>query len=191
VSNGPTPRPSQQQSNTLSVIVISAVRVWLVAAGQWAEDGSWVYNPMLCVENAEIAATLVALSVPALKPVFGNVFAHLAEYTTSHTRSRSRSTKLHTRGHSKTTCSGAVSGNRDNKRLLNWSKVGKDDYEMMASEVSVSREIRGGSGGSGRSSEEVQGVAPGPGIRVTNEVDIIHGQGGEVRVDKPGSGGDN
>ncbi|KAJ5121284.1 uncharacterized protein N7515_009245 [Penicillium bovifimosum] len=168
------------------VIVISAVRVWLVAAGQWAEDGSWVYNPMMCVENAEIAATLIALSIPALKPVFGNVFSHIAEYTTN-TRSHTRSTKLHTRGqHSKTTSSGVASGNWDNKRLLHWSKNGKDEYEMMASEVSVSRDIRGGSSGSARSSEETRAVVPGPGIRVTNEVAISRGQVEEGRVERPG-----
>ncbi|KAJ6011358.1 hypothetical protein N7451_002770 [Penicillium sp. IBT 35674x] len=50
------------------VIVISAVRVWLVVKGEWATDGSWAYNPMLCVENAELAGTLIALSVPAVKP---------------------------------------------------------------------------------------------------------------------------
>ncbi|KAJ5558218.1 hypothetical protein N7535_008433 [Penicillium sp. DV-2018c] len=174
------------------VIAISAVRVWLVAAGEWAEDGSWAYNPMMCVENAEIAATLVALSIPALKPVFGNVFAHLADYTNSHTtRSRSRSTKLHnTHGHSKTTSSGVVSGNRDNKRLLNWSKIGKDDYEMM-SEVSISRDVRGESSGtaSGRSSSETRGCdpGPGPGIRVTNEIDIIRGREMEGKAERSGS----
>ncbi|KAJ5793396.1 uncharacterized protein N7503_009374 [Penicillium pulvis] len=52
------------------VIVISAVRVWLVVKGEWATDGSWAYNPMLCVENAELAGTLIALSVPAVKPTF-------------------------------------------------------------------------------------------------------------------------
>lgn len=61
--------------------MISAIRVWLVAAGQWDSDGSWAYNPMLCVESAEIAGTLVALSVPAVKPVLGNLFSHMAEYT--------------------------------------------------------------------------------------------------------------
>ncbi|KAF7595632.1 hypothetical protein BBP40_005380 [Aspergillus hancockii] len=70
------------------VIVISAVRVYFVAVGQWADDGSWAYNPMMGIENAEIAGTLIALSVPALKPVFGNIFVHLTEYTLS-TRNQS------------------------------------------------------------------------------------------------------
>ncbi|OQE44747.1 hypothetical protein PENCOP_c002G00885 [Penicillium coprophilum] len=168
------------------VIVISAVRVWLVAIGQWDSDGSWAYNPMMCVENAEIAATLVALSVPALKPVFGNLFAHLTEYTSSHTRTRS--TKLHSLGHSKTMGSGAVSSNRDSKRLINWSKIGKDDYEMMPSEVSVSRDIRGGSSGSDRSRKEEKRKhgTTSPGIRVTNEVNISRGEE-RVSVEKPGS----
>ncbi|KAJ5807364.1 hypothetical protein N7447_010820 [Penicillium robsamsonii] len=166
------------------VIVISVVRVWLVAVGQWDSDGSWAYNPMMCVENAEIAATLVALSVPALKPVFGSLFAHLTEYTSSHTRTRS--TKLHSLGHTKTMGSGAVSNNRDSKRLINWSKIGNDDYEMMPSEVSVSRDISGSSG-SGRSREEKRKHGSrSPGIRVTNEVNISREEE-RVSVDKPGS----
>ncbi|KAF7519245.1 hypothetical protein PCG10_010107 [Penicillium crustosum] len=163
------------------VIIISAIRVWLVARGQWDPDGSWAYNPMMCVESAEIAATLVALSVPALKPVFGNLFAHLTEYTSSHTRSRSRSTKIPSLGHSKTVGSGAVSSNRDSKRLINWSKIGKDDYEMMPSEISVSRDTRAAS----RASDEIERGARSPGIRVTNEVTI--NRGSEVRVETPRS----
>ncbi|KAJ5706061.1 hypothetical protein N7536_001750 [Penicillium majusculum] len=166
------------------VIIISAVRVWLVARGQWDPDGSWAYNPMMCVENAEIAATLVALSVPALKPVFGNLFAHLTEYTSSHTRSRS--TKMPSLGHSKTVGSGAVSSNRDSKRLINWSKIGKDDYEMMPSEISVSGDIRGASRASDHSGEVDRG-ARSPGIRVTNEVTINRAHDSDVRVGKPGS----
>ncbi|KAJ5757731.1 uncharacterized protein N7511_006425 [Penicillium nucicola] len=150
------------------VIVISAIRVWLVAVGQWASDGSWAYNPMLCIENAEIAGTLVALSVPALKPVFGNLFAHLTEYTSSHTRSRSRSTKL--RSHSKP-LSGVASSSRDNKRLLNWSKLGADDYEMMPSEVSV--------GNRDADTDSARRLnVKGPGIRVTNVIDV-------TRVESP------
>ncbi|CAI7635309.1 unnamed protein product [Penicillium palitans] len=166
------------------VIIISAIRVWLVARGQWDPDGSWAYNPMMCVENAEIAATLVALSVPALKPVFGNLFAHLTEYTSSHTRSRS--TKMPSLGHSKTIGSGAVSSTRDSKRLINWSKIGKDDYEMMPSEISVSRDIRGASRASDHSGE-VESGARSPGIRVTNEVTINRGHDGDVKVEKPKS----
>ncbi|KAJ5199718.1 hypothetical protein N7491_009484 [Penicillium cf. griseofulvum] len=165
------------------VIVISAIRVWLVAVGQWNSDGSWAYNPMMCVENAEIAATLVALSVPALKPVFGNLFAHLTEYTSSHTRSRS--TKLRSLGQSKAMGSGAVSTNRDSKRLINWSKIVKDDYEMMPSEVSVSREISG-SRASGRTGKEKKDGSKVPGIRVTNEVKISS-EDERVTVEKPGS----
>ncbi|KAJ5869537.1 hypothetical protein N7455_004478 [Penicillium solitum] len=166
------------------VIIISAVRVWLVARGQWDPDGSWAYNPMMCVENAEIAATLVALSVPALKPVFGNLFAHLTEYTSSHTRSRS--TKMPSLGHSKTVGSGAVSSNRDSKRLINWSKIGKDDYEMMPSEISVSGDIRGASRASDHSGDVDRG-ARSPGIRVTNEVTINRAHDSGVGVGKPGS----
>lgn len=180
--------PACQTSRTKliphSVIIISAVRVWLVARGQWDPDSSWAYNPMMCVENAEIAATLVALSVPALKPVFGNLFAHLTEYTSSHTRSRS--TKMPSLGHSKTVGSGAVSSNRDSKRLINWSKIGKDDYEMMPSEISVSGDIRGASRASDHSGDVDRG-ARSPGIRVTNEVTINRAHDSGVGVGKPGS----
>ncbi|KAJ5689936.1 hypothetical protein N7462_004328 [Penicillium macrosclerotiorum] len=141
------------------VIVISAVRVWLVVRGQWAADGSWAYNPMLCVENAEIASTLIALSVPALKPVFGNLFSHLTEYTSSHTRSRSAG---RLRSHSKP-ISGLGSNTRDDKRLIRWSELGHDDYEMMPSEVSVVRDMHGP-------------TSKAPGIRVTNEVNITRGE---------------
>ena len=144
---------------------------------------------MLCVESAEIAGTLVALSVPAVKPVFGNLFAHMAEYTSSHTRSRS--TKLHSLGHSKTIPSAAISTNRDSKRLINWSKIGMDDYEMMPSEVSVSRDMLGGSRGSDRSDEarhQMHGSRS-PGIRVTNEINVTHAQESEVRAQTPGSRG--
>lgn len=144
------------------VIVISAVRVWLVVVGQWASDGSWAYNPMLCVENAEISSTLIALSVPALKPVFGNIFSHLTEYTSSHTRSRSAGGRL--RSQSKP-MSGLGSSTRDDKRLLNWSKLGHDDYEMMPSEISVARDTH--SRGS---------IVKTPGIRVTNEVNITRAE---------------
>lgn len=120
-----------------SVIVISAVRVWLVVVGQWAADGSWAYNPMLCVENAEISSTLIALSVPALKPLFGNLFSRLTEYTSSHTHSQSVRGRLRSRSMA---MSGVGSKTRNDKRLLSWSKLGHDDYEMMSSDISVTRE---------------------------------------------------
>lgn len=143
------------------MIIISAIRVWLVVEGQWDSDGSWAYNPMLCIENAEIAGTLIALSVPALKPVFGNIFSHLTEYTSSHSRSRSAG---RLKRHSKA-ASGLGSHSRDDKRLLNWSKLGREDYEMMPSEVSVTNGVNG----SRVSSQS-------PGIRVMNEVNVTRGE---------------
>jgi hypothetical protein len=116
---------------------------------------------MLCVENAEISSTLIALSVPALKPVFGNIFSHLTEYTSSHTRSRSAGGRLRTQSKP---VSGLGSSTRDDKRLLNWSKRGHDDYEMMPSEISVTRDAHS------RDSKT-------PGIRVTNEVNITRVEG--------------
>ncbi|GIJ91847.1 hypothetical protein Asppvi_010822 [Aspergillus pseudoviridinutans] len=140
------------------VIVISAVRVWLVVVGQWASDGSWAYNPMLCVENAEVSSTLIALSVPALKPVFGNVFSHLTEYTVRHTNSRSAGGRL--RSQSKPT-SALGSSARDDKRLLNWSGRGHGDYEMMPSEILVARDVH-----------SRESAVKRPGIQVKNEVII-------------------
>lgn len=52
-----------------SVIAISCVRLFLVVRGQWEPDQSWVYDPFLAIENAEIGGTLFALCVPALKPL--------------------------------------------------------------------------------------------------------------------------
>ncbi|EGX97040.1 hypothetical protein CCM_01699 [Cordyceps militaris CM01] len=52
------------------VIAISITRLILVIRGQWEADMSWEYNPMLGVEVAEIGATLIALSVPGVKPMY-------------------------------------------------------------------------------------------------------------------------
>ncbi|KPM42124.1 hypothetical protein AK830_g4367 [Neonectria ditissima] len=54
----------------ISVIAISVTRLVLVIEGQWQPDQSWSYNPMLGVEVSEIGATLIALSVPGVKPLF-------------------------------------------------------------------------------------------------------------------------
>ncbi|KAK3684076.1 hypothetical protein B0T22DRAFT_520557 [Podospora appendiculata] len=52
------------------VVAISITRLVLVIQGQWQTDMSWAYNPMLAVEVSEIGATLIALSVPGIKPMF-------------------------------------------------------------------------------------------------------------------------
>ncbi|KAK0710803.1 hypothetical protein B0H67DRAFT_554876 [Lasiosphaeris hirsuta] len=54
----------------IPVIGISIARLILVIRGQWDSDQSWSYNPMLAVEVSEIGATLMALSVPGIKPMF-------------------------------------------------------------------------------------------------------------------------
>lgn len=53
----------------ISVIAISITRLILVIEGQWKADQSWSYNAQLGVEVAEIGATLIALSVPGVKPL--------------------------------------------------------------------------------------------------------------------------
>ncbi|KAM0247813.1 hypothetical protein ACHAP5_003821 [Fusarium lateritium] len=57
-------------ANGVSVIAISIVRLVFVIEGQWNADMSWAYNPMLAIEVSEIGATLIALSVPGVKPLF-------------------------------------------------------------------------------------------------------------------------
>lgn len=63
------------------VLVISCVRLWLVIVGQWSSDGSWAYDPMLAIETSEIGGTLIALSIPAMKSLFGSWFSHLKAYS--------------------------------------------------------------------------------------------------------------
>lgn len=70
----------------LLVIAISCVRMYLVIVGQWEADESWSYDPLLAIEVSEIGSTIIALSVPALKPLFGNAFASLDRtYFSKHT----------------------------------------------------------------------------------------------------------
>ncbi|KAM0217987.1 hypothetical protein ACHAPA_011024 [Fusarium lateritium] len=57
-------------ANGASVIAISITRLAFVIEGQWNADMSWAYNPMLAIEVSEIGATLIALSVPGVKPLF-------------------------------------------------------------------------------------------------------------------------
>ncbi|KAE8551382.1 hypothetical protein EYB25_005267 [Talaromyces marneffei] len=52
-------------------LIISGARIVLVCLGQWSTDNTWYYDPQLAVEMSEIGATLIALSVPALKLLFG------------------------------------------------------------------------------------------------------------------------
>lgn len=52
------------------VVAISITRLILVVKGQWEPDMSWYYNPLLAVEVAEIGSTLIALSIPGVKPLF-------------------------------------------------------------------------------------------------------------------------
>jgi hypothetical protein len=61
----------------LLVIAISCARMYLVVVGQWDADESWSYDYLLAIEVSEIGSTLVALSIPALKPLFGSLFASL------------------------------------------------------------------------------------------------------------------
>lgn len=68
------------------VLAISSVRIYFVVVGQWSSDGSWAYNPMLAIETSEIGGTLIALSIPALKPLFGSWFSHIKADTSRPTQ---------------------------------------------------------------------------------------------------------
>ena len=59
----------------VSVIGISIARLILVVKGQWDADESWTYDPMLAIETSEIGGTLIALSVPGLKPLFDKLLS--------------------------------------------------------------------------------------------------------------------
>ena len=153
----PFPRISTILTNH-RVIAISCVRIWLVAEGQWSSDGSWAYNPMMCIENAEIAGTLIALAVPSLKPLFGTLFSHLSGYASG--RTRTQTSKLQSQS------KGVGTNNRNSRRLLSRSKI--DDYEMMSSETSIARDIQ----------RSPASLASGTsGINVTSEINITHGKG--------------
>lgn len=106
----------------LLVIAISCARMYLVIVGQWdvriycerenflhktdlelfrkQADQSWSYNGLLTVEVAEISSTLVALSVPALKPFFGKLFAFLDNtyFTSPSSRTASEGTARRSSG---------------------------------------------------------------------------------------------
>lgn len=59
------------------VIAISVVRLYLCIVGQWASDGSWFYDPQLAIEVSEIGGTLIAISVPSIKPLLGTMFERM------------------------------------------------------------------------------------------------------------------
>ncbi|KAK0301790.1 hypothetical protein LTR82_018120, partial [Friedmanniomyces endolithicus] len=76
----------------LLVVAISCTRMYLEIVGQWEVDESWSYDPLLAVEVSEIGSTMVALSIPALKPMFGSLFASFNRTSVSsayYVRSRS------------------------------------------------------------------------------------------------------
>ncbi|KAF5022894.1 hypothetical protein F66182_5054 [Fusarium sp. NRRL 66182] len=77
----------------ISVIAISIARLVLVIEGQWQQDMSWAYNPMLAIEVSEIGATLIALSVPGVKPLFDKLV--LRRDITDDTAGKSRYGKQH------------------------------------------------------------------------------------------------
>ncbi|KAK1973393.1 hypothetical protein LZ30DRAFT_789579 [Colletotrichum cereale] len=56
------------------VVAISVARLILVINGQWQPDQSWIYSPLLAIEVSEIGATLIALSIPGIRPLATELF---------------------------------------------------------------------------------------------------------------------
>ena len=128
----------------LLVIGLSSVRMYLVIVGQWEvsfpvksrtydwnadlaifdiqPDQSWSYNSLLTIEVAEIGSTLVALSVPALKPFFAKFFTFLDTTWITNASSRAESR----RGSKRESGFG----------LVNWRKK-VDSTQSEASEIAV------------------------------------------------------
>ncbi|GKT65761.1 integral membrane protein PTH11-like protein [Colletotrichum tofieldiae] len=58
----------------IGVVAISVARLILVINGQWQPDQSWIYSPLLATEVSEIGATLIALSIPGIRPLAEEIF---------------------------------------------------------------------------------------------------------------------
>ncbi|KAK5996539.1 hypothetical protein PT974_01874 [Cladobotryum mycophilum] len=105
------------------VVAISLTRlVFVIPSGWQLPDESWWYNPMLGVEVSEIGATLIALSVPGVKPlvdalVFGkheSQAENLPKYERKSTSLRSRGTPLSTLNFSSHTRHSTLASRDDN-----------------------------------------------------------------------------
>ncbi|KDN60026.1 hypothetical protein CSUB01_12185 [Colletotrichum sublineola] len=59
------------------VVAISVARLVLVINGQWQPDQSWIYSPLLAIEVSEIGATLIALSIPGVRPLVNEIFGKM------------------------------------------------------------------------------------------------------------------
>ncbi|KAH7323830.1 hypothetical protein BKA65DRAFT_75592 [Rhexocercosporidium sp. MPI-PUGE-AT-0058] len=78
------------------VIVISIFRLWIVIQSNGVFiDTSWVYGPQLVIECAEVGSTIIALSIPGLKPLFQNWFSLFNLQLKSYSRSRGLSRPTH------------------------------------------------------------------------------------------------
>ena len=65
----PYSHPKYAANSINSVTLISITRLTLIFSTQNMDDYSWAYGPVLTIESAEVGATIIALSVPALKPL--------------------------------------------------------------------------------------------------------------------------
>jgi hypothetical protein len=92
-----------------------------------AIDVSWPYGPMLAVESAEIGTTMIALSIPGLKPLFGSMFVRF--YTSYGSKS--------TRQGNTIAMNGSLRANAKSSRA--GGGLGSlNPYQRAASETSVS-----------------------------------------------------
>lgn len=112
------------------VIIVSAFRLWIVIQSNGVFiDTSWVYGPQLVVECAEVGLTIIALSIPGLKPLFQNWFSNMSLSMKSY--GRSRGTSRPTNNHS---------GHKDTNGILSQAEC----YARAPSEPSISDRERYG-----------------------------------------------
>ncbi|KAI5289453.1 hypothetical protein KEM54_003840 [Ascosphaera aggregata] len=144
----------------LFVLVLSAVRVWLVDVGQFDRDQSWRYDPMMAVESAEIAGTLIALSAPGLKPLLGLIY-HGVPSSAGHSRAKSWQQKAGETPVGKLPAHGARTEGQ-------WKILGghNDTFDIILSEANVS------SGHAGYGGAKDFAALSSSNIRITDEFHV-------------------
>ncbi|GAB7351578.1 hypothetical protein MBLNU459_g2201t1 [Dothideomycetes sp. NU459] len=112
------------------VIGISVVRLYLCVVGQWASDGSWFYDPQLAIEVSEIGGTLIAMSIPSIKPLIGTMFDRMkstADRTTGPSQQYGKNGSRHTATAPGSRWQGGDTEVSTNKIVANVTADAKDD----------------------------------------------------------------
>lgn len=121
---------------------------------------SWSYNPMLGVEVSEVGATLIALSVPGVKPLFDRFILRKDSVTGSGSSKYARTGEnTHSRGTALRTLSKhphhGVLGSQDTAEQYGSKQTTKDDCSEDSAEgilvkvdIQVSKEDAARGGGS-------------------------------------------